>query len=395
MLVWSVMHNDMNLLHVTPTFYPATYWGGPIFSTYGLCNSLAAIPSVKLKVLTTDSAGPALSQRVKLDSNPAIYPNGYEVCFAQRDWGTAVSLEQLTLLPQLIRWADVVHLTGVYSFPTFPTLIACRLYNKPLVWSPRGALQASHEWSLAPRQTLKWGWEKLCNAVIGRRENFTFHLTAEEEKLATLARLPNHKTTVIPNGVNVPLNLPKRQRQPGGRLRLLFLGRIDPKKGLDNLLLAICLLSDPMISLEICGTGNKTYLAKMEKLSEELGLRNRVTFSGYVQGERKEKAFDDADVCVVPSHNENFCMVVVEALAHGVPAIASTGTPWAELEDKGCGLWVDNTPQNLAAAIRRVQGMNLTEMGCRGREWMERDFTWEAVARHMFGVYSDLCDGAT
>ena len=69
----------MKILHVIPTFYPATYWGGPIYSVYGLCNSLARMPGVRLRVLTTDAAGPSLSDSVDVSDYPVLFPDGYEV----------------------------------------------------------------------------------------------------------------------------------------------------------------------------------------------------------------------------------------------------------------------------------------------------------------------------
>jgi glycosyltransferase involved in cell wall biosynthesis len=83
-------------------------------------------------------------------------------------------------------------------------------------------------------------------------------------------------------------------------------------------------------------------------------------------------------------------MVVAEALAHGVPVIASKGTPWSGVEAHGCGLWVENDPAALAAAIERMSRMPLGEMGERGHRWMEEEFTWETVAREMLRLYGKL-----
>src|SRR5437588_12655732 len=106
----------MNVLHVTPAYYPATYWGGPIFSVLGLNKALAGIAGVHLKVLATDSAGPTVAQRVPTQSNsPVTYPPGYEVYLCRRLAGAAISPGLLTRLVGLARWADIIHLTGTYS----------------------------------------------------------------------------------------------------------------------------------------------------------------------------------------------------------------------------------------------------------------------------------------
>ena len=74
-------NEQIRLLHVTPAYYPATYWGGPIFSLYGLCTALTVRHGLELRVLTTDTAGPKLSQKVNVSGYPANYEAGYEVYF--------------------------------------------------------------------------------------------------------------------------------------------------------------------------------------------------------------------------------------------------------------------------------------------------------------------------
>ena len=112
-------------------------------------------------------------------------------------------------------------------------------------------------------------------------------------------------------------------------------------------------------------------------------------FLGKVFGEAKEDLFANSDVALAPSHVENFAMAIAEPLAHEVPVIASRGTPWEGLQTNGCGLWVDNDPQSLAAAIREIRTMPLGEMGRRGRRWMEREFSWHSVSNQMLAVYRE------
>ena len=97
------------------------------------------------------------------------------------------------------------------------------------------------------------------------------------------------------------------------------------------------------------------------------------------------------DVAVAfPTLGEGFGIPLLEALAHGVPVIASKGTPWSGVETHGCGLWIENDPATLAAAIERMSRMALREMGERGRRWMEQEFAWETVAREMLQLYGKL-----
>ena len=381
----------IRVLQVTPAFFPATYWGGPIYSVLGLCNGLAGLQGVELRVLTTDSAGPKLADRVDVIGFPMRLDAGYDVYYCPRIWGREISLGMIWHMWSMIRWADIVHLTGTYSFSTIPTLLACRLLHKPIVWSPRGALQVTHEWAGASRRNVKRVWEWACAMVMP--EGCVLHVTSESERTASLARLPRATAELIPNGVDIPANLPSRKRTFNGTVRLMYIGRLDPKKGLENLLLAMEQIDDSDVCLDIFGAGDPVYVAKLMGLMRHLGIEGQVTFRGHVDGAAKRDAFLEADICVVPSYTENFAMVIAEALAHGVPVIASQGTPWAEVTDRNCGLWVKNDPTSLAVAITTLKKVDLEGMGKRGREWMEKSFGWNHVADTMYSLYVRLVNG--
>jgi glycosyltransferase involved in cell wall biosynthesis len=318
-----------------------------------------------------------------------LYPN-QDVIITRRVAGASMSFEMLKKLPGLVYWADVVHLTATYSFPTIPTLVLCRIFSKPLVWSPRGAIQDASEWEGSKHRKLKRMWERFCNTLIPFGGVVT-HTTSKREQVATQKRLPRATAMIVPNGVDSPDDLPNRDWLPDGRLRLIYLGRLSPKKGIENLLHAIDIIDDPTVSLTIFGEGDIAYSAGLNELAVQLGLLGKsVFFAGKVDGEAKSTAFYNADVCVVPSHSENFCMVVAEALAHGVPVVASRGTPWAEIEENQCGFWVDNNPTSLAKAIVQIRALELPKMGSCGRAWMIREFAWSPLAEDMMDIYRSL-----
>lgn len=368
---------------MSPAFFPATRWGGPIFSLAFLCRALADA-GAEVHVLTTDSAGPRISDRVDVHADRAPLDARISITYTRRLAGVSISPGLLARLAPAVKWADVVHLTGVYSFPTIPTLIACRMVGKPVVWSPRGALQT---WSETSRLRLKWVWDVLCRTLIhGMR--VTMHVTSQEELEESTARMPGVQQAVIPNGVMVP-EIGQRTWRPNGRLRLLFLGRLHPKKGLENLLAALPLIR-AKAQLTILGTGDLRYVGSLKQLVSRLALREQVRFGGHADESAKHKAFMEADLSVVPSHTENFGLVIAESLAHGVPVIASKGTPWRDLSKHGCGLWVENTAQRLASAIDEMSDRDLAAMGKRGREWMQRDYQWTSIAEQTLELYRQL-----
>lgn len=374
----------MRILHVTPSFFPATRFGGPIFSTYGLCNALAASPGIEIRVLTTDTSGRESAQRLDPRVASARSLNGYAIRYCRKNIGADFSLPMLAALPSAARWADVVHLTGVYSSPTLPTLAFCRILRRPIVWSPRGALQ---RWQGSTRPALKAVWEGACR--LASPSPMVLHVTTDEEGKASKTRMPDAALAVIPNGVECPEFLPSKAQVPAAPLQVLYMGRIHPIKAIDNLLRAIARSAPGAARLLICGEGDARYTARLHELARELALEDRVEFAGHVEGERKREAFLRADALVLPSHSENFGVAAAEALAYGVPVIAARGTPWKELETRGCGLWTENTPEALAAAIQSLARADRAAMGAKGREWAREAFAWPVIASKMVAVYAE------
>jgi glycosyltransferase involved in cell wall biosynthesis len=373
----------MKILHVVPSFHPAYSYGGPIRSTFELCRNAMEL-GCEVRVLTTDADG--LDRVLEVDKNEEVQlPEGFRVRYCARRLRHSVSPTLIRLLPAYMRWADIVHLTGVYNFPTFPTVSWARFLNKPLIWSPRGALQ---RWDGSSRVGPKAVWDFLWYHTADRGE-LTMHVTSEQESREVSERFSKLQMAMIPNGVDVPVDLNRVERN--GDLRMLFIGRLDPKKGIEALLKA-CTLVDPAPPwrLAIAGWGAPTYVSQLKEQIRALGLSGRVEMLGAVVSKEKKKLFECSDIALVPSYTENFAIVAAEALAHGVPVIASKGTPWRRLEEMNCGLWVDNDPESLASAIRSISTMPLRDMGLRGREWMQNEFSWRSVTNQMLALY-DRC----
>jgi glycosyltransferase involved in cell wall biosynthesis len=374
----------MKILHVSPSFYPTTAYGGTIRSSYGLCRGLKQL-GCEVRVLTTDTDGIGRNLVVANDRDVAV--DGLQVRYCHKLFRNSVSAGLLRVLGEYVAWADVVHLIAVYSFPTFPTLDYCRRLRKPLVWSPRGSLQ---RWDGSTRVTTKFVWEQVCE-ILAPKQGIVLHTTSEEEARQSQARFRDLRTVIVQNGVELPAHV--RRSEPTDQLRITYLGRLHPIKGIENLLDACKLMEgdpDPW-HLTIAGSGEGDYPNVLKSKVEKLGLQGRVEFTGEVSEDTKENLFAESDILVAPSYVENFGMVIAEALAHEVPVIAGKGTPWQGLQANQCGLWVENDAHSLAAAIRQMRALPLRTIGKHGRCWMQREFSWEAVSRQMLAVFRDCC----
>ena len=195
----------MRILQVIPSFYPAHVYGGPIQSVYRLSCQLAR-RGHEVRVLTTDANGRHGVLDVVTDREVAV-GGALRVRYCKRWMAESVAPTLLGLLPGHVGWADIVHLTAVYSFPTIPTLLVSSLRDKPVVWSPRGAFQ---RWEGSTRWLVKGAWEWACRRLRPRR--LVLHATSAQEAAESAGRAGGVETAVIANGVDLPKLVPKRPK---------------------------------------------------------------------------------------------------------------------------------------------------------------------------------------
>lgn len=280
----------------------------------------------------------------------------------------------------------ILHGHGVWRLSNlFPLFIA---KNAParLICSPRGMLSP---WSMNYKATIKRPfWHLLQEPALERCH--CFHVTAPME-LEDVRRLGfRTPVAVIPNGVDIP----PLQEHASRQKTLLFLSRIDPKKGLDLLLPAWTSLAAEFEdwNLVIAGPLTGAYPESVRNLARKLNAP-RVSFAGEVLGEDKRALLSGASLFILPTYSENFGIAVAEALAHGTPVITTTETPWTEVGERRCGWCIPPNEgiirETLRNAFSRPLG-ELHEMGINGRRWMEQNYAWLHVTEMMERTYEWL-----
>ncbi|GAG43150.1 unnamed protein product, partial [marine sediment metagenome] len=151
---------------------------------------------------------------------------------------------------------------------------------------------------------------------------------------------------MIPNGVDLPEIDPMagggRYEGPGheGHKVALFLGRIHPKKGLPMLIEAWARIRPPNWVLWIAGPDESDHQTELAQRVVAASLSQVVLFLGPLDDPKKRSALLNANLLILPTHSENFGMVIAESLAHGLPVLTTTGAPWSMLPERGCGWWV-------------------------------------------------------
>ncbi|NQT15297.1 MAG: glycosyltransferase [Planctomycetes bacterium] len=295
---------------------------------------------------------------------------------------------------------EVVHNHGLWMFPNLYARQAAVAAGVPLVISARGM---TDEWSLSRsrlKKVLAWRLHEKGNLAAAR----LFHATSGPEAASLRSLGLRQPIAVIPNGVD----LPEPATEPGrdvlerrfpalaGKRWLLFLSRLHPKKGVGELLSVWGQLAPrfPGWHLLIVGPDLDGYGDVARRDATTRGISDRVTFTGMLAGIEKECAFAHALLFVLPTHSENFGLVVAESLAYGVPVVTTKGAPWRDLVHHRCGWWIDLSSKALSATLTEAIQCPEEErraMGARGRELMERKYSWAKVATEMKSAYLWLC----
>ncbi len=295
--------------------------------------------------------------------------------------------------------AEIVHLHGVWQYPTVAVLRWARRTRMPYLVSPHGMLEP---WALRRsryrKAVVNWIFQ---NACLQGATCLRATAPSEVESIR-LAGFTN-PVAMIRNGVPFPARLPARQPARGrGRKRALFVSRIHPKKGLLNLVAAW----DRIVKAEklkqraeewelvLVGPDECGHLAEVMGAVRARGLEKDILYGGEIWDEAGKLAcYTDADLFVLPTFSENFGLVIAEALSCGVPVITTRATPWEELETRQCGWWIETGEEPLVRALRVAMTTpleTLREMGLRGRSLIETNYSWKEPGRQMAEVYEWL-----
>jgi len=313
------------------------------------------------------------------------------------------TLRRLYWAPKLMRALreqitqfDIVHLHSVFLWPTWAAARVARKAGVPYLLAPRGMLVRD----LIRRKSrwLKTAWISL----IERRnlENAAgIHVTAplEQQEIEKFGfDLPPF--FYVPNGIEA-IDSAALAGQTSPLVPdvpyVLFLSRINWKKGLDRLVKAWALVPDGL--LLIAGNDEEGYQAEVEALAEAEGIAARVRFIGPVSGTDKWLLYRHATLFVLPSYSENFGIVVLEAMAMACPVIVTPEVGLAEVvQETDCGLVVDGDAHALAGAITGLlnEPERRSEMGRNGRDAAQARFLWVSIAQQMAQVYRQVTAAA-
>jgi glycosyltransferase involved in cell wall biosynthesis len=381
----------LRILHVIPSL--AARDGGSTRVTIEFCRELLR-RGHHAEIYTTNADG---KRSLDVNLGTPVSVQGVRVTYFPTLGGNyfKISPRFACAVKSAVRSFDLVHISSLYQFPSTTAAHSCRKHGVPYVITPHGSLDPY----LYKRHPLR---KRLYESVF-ERQNLaaaaTVHFTsAEEMRLANLSGI-RFRRSVAPLGVEfepVPSDwqtiVSTRWPELAGKRVVLFLGRVNFKKGLDILARAFGQIywKHKDVCLVIAGPDNEGFGREVrEFLSAECCL-SAVTFTGMLEGAPKLALLKRAQVFAVPSYAENFCIALVEAMGAGLPVVLSDRVNiWREIRDAGAGLVVNTTSDKLAEAISNLLANPplAREFGRRGYQLARDRFSWETAGPQLLELY--------
>lgn len=342
------------------------------------------------------------------------------------------------LLPALDPKADLLYAATLWKYPSWAALKWAERSGKPMMVAPHGSLDV---WALGNA-----AWKKRITALLFKNRQLhkatCLRALCQSEVEAIRAYGLTNLIAMIPNGVHLPeltetrveRRASRAKGEHGGKNKLLFLGRIHPKKGLANLIRAFAQSRGSRVEgrepwqLVVAGWDQVGHERELMELCEELGLKSAVTdaeqrpgqlklkvkgerraldarhssldsavlFFGAAFGKDKEDLLCSADAFILPSLSEGLPMSVLEAWAYELPVLMTPQCNLPEGFAADAAIRIETGAPSIAQGLETLFSMSDEDrcsMGQRGRGLVKERFTWQAVARQMREVYDWMVGG--
>lgn len=289
---------------------------------------------------------------------------------------------------------DLVHIHALFSFSATVGAFWANRRGVPYLVRPLGVLNT---WGMENRRpflkrlSMRW----IERRVLARAA--AIHFTSEQERSEAAFAVSGARSVIIPNPVadldaeENPKVFPMRHPKLAGKRVILFLSRLDPKKGLDLLLDAFAQVraAIPNAALVVAGSGEDAFVARARAHARRLGLEQDIIWAGFLKGAAKREAFAGADVFVLPSYSENFGIAVVEAMAMGLPVIVSDQVGiHQEVTRANAGMAVSCDAREVTKAIlRTLENEALRKEMAQNARRLAQEFAPPAVTARLLETY--------
>ncbi len=379
----------MRVLHVIPSVSERS--GGPATAIFPMCRALQQ-EGIEVLLVTTD-AGLRLGET--RNGSGSNY-KGVPAKFFPSQIGESFKYSRplATWLSSNIRDFALVHIHAVFNHSSVAAARACRRAGVPYVVRPLGTLEP---WSMNQKSLRKrFFWQLAGKGMLSNAA--AVHYTTETEKLTTERLLGLNHGRVVPLGADTADLTDAARISPvtGDDPYVLVMSRLHAKKGLGVLIDAFLSLAEqPEFArwrLVLAGDGPADYVSSLKARVASHPHRERVLFTGWLEGAEKDAVLGGASLLALPSHQENFGLCVMEALSHSVPVLLSPQVNLApEVAAANAGWIAPVEKQALATKLAEALG-DEAERAKRGRAGKElsRKYSWEHAAKGLVHLYEDV-----
>ncbi len=381
------------ILHVINSLDPAE--GGPPEGLRQLATNYRAIGST-VEVATCDSPEMPFLRDAPFPVHalgPRVNPYG-------------VTRQLFPFLRSQARNYDLVVINGIWLFHAAAAAAACKLTKTPYVVFTHGALDLWFRRRYPLKHLKKMAYWPIQYSILKGAKNVLF--TSRDERDASGASFwPNKwNGVVVPYGTNPPAGTPETQiasfleRVPEvrGKRFLLFLSRIHEKKGIDLLISAFAKVAPehPELCLVVAGPDQVGLARLLKAQAERCGVGDRIFWPGMLSGDAKYGAFRAADAFVLPSHQENFGIVVAESLACGTPVLISNKVNiWKDILAQGCGIVREDTEAGVRCLLSdwlHLSPAAASAMRREARHAFDKHYSMRRTAEVIVRILGDTAD---
>lgn len=337
----------MKILFVVPYYKPAYNYGGPIVAIAMLAERLA-LTGHDVTVYTTASNG---RTELNVTKNQEILVDGVRVFYFSKLTGdnTFISIKLWRCLNKTAAGFDVIHIHTWWNFLVLGAALVCRRKSIKPVISPHGMLS---DYIIYTRNALA---KKFVHNFLGKKllKNSWLHVSTEMEWAESQKIINGWEGTIIPNLVKLPA---KQYPRPKHSIFTIgFLSRVDPKKGVDVLIKALCKV-DFDYRLLIAGSGEPNYINSLKALAGKCGNDKKIEWIGWKGGDAKFEFLSGLDLMALTSHSENFAIVVIESLSVGTPVFISDQVGLFKYVAENDYGWVTN--MNIEAITQNLNNLS-------------------------------------
>ncbi|XWK86669.1 MAG: hormogonium polysaccharide biosynthesis glycosyltransferase HpsP [Phormidium sp.] len=382
----------MRILQIVPSI--SLVYGGPSQMVLGLSAALAKA-GIDITILTTNSNGDAGQPPLDVPLNCPVEQDGYQIryfpCSPFRRY--KFSLDLLKWLNSNAKNYDLAHIHALFSPVSSVAATVSRYQKLPYILRPLGTLDPA---DLQKKKLLKKVYAALLEKpnIAGAS---AIHFTSLEEAKVSEKFGVKTRDLVIPLGVSLP-TLEKEETEFANLPSpvILFMSRVDPKKGLDLLIPALKNLADSGIDFHFVLAGSNPQDPEYEeKIRSQISstLPGKVTITGFVRGDRKLSLLQKADLFLLPSYYENFGIAVAEAMAAGTPVCITRGVYiWEDILNAEAGWVCDRTVESLTETLRLAlqDPAEIKRRGLNAKELTIKNYSWEAIAEQTIQAYQQI-----